>query len=88
MGEVLMQHGQAIRLVEVRGDLGEPTVRGIADGTRDVIAHDVTEAVLDLVREGRKDIAGRHCGGQFVHGAHGMGSTSRTAATMQWWTRV
>ena len=25
-----MQHGQAIRLVEVRGDLGEPAVRGVA----------------------------------------------------------
>ena len=24
-----MQHGQAIRLVEVRGDLGEPAVRGV-----------------------------------------------------------
>ncbi len=40
------------------GDLGEPAVRGVADGTRDVIAHGVTEALLDLVREGRGDIAG------------------------------
>ena len=67
-----MQHGQAIRLVEVRGDLGEPAVRGVADGTRDVIAHGVTEALLDLVREGRGDIAGLHRGGELVNGAHGI----------------
>ena len=67
-----MQHGQAIRLVEVRGDLGEPAVRGVADGTRDVSAHGVTEALLDLVREGRRDIAGRHRGGELVNGAHGI----------------
>ena len=67
-----MQHGQAIRLVEVRGDLGEPPVRGVADGTRDVIAHSVTEALLDLVREGRRDIAGLHRGGELVNGAHGI----------------
>ena len=67
-----MQHGQAIRFVEVRGDLGEPAVRGVADGTRNVIAHGVTEALLDLVREGRGDIAGRHRGGELVNGAHGI----------------
>ena len=67
-----MQHGQAIRLVEVRGDLGKPAVRGVADGTRDVIAHGVTEALLDLVREGRRDIAGRHRGGELINGAHGI----------------
>ena len=67
-----MQHGQTIRLVEGRGDLGEPAVRSVADGTRDVIAHGVTEALLDLVREGRGDIAGRHRGGELVNGAHGL----------------
>ena len=67
-----LQHGQAIRLVEVRGDLGEPAVRGVADGTRDAIAHGVTEALLDLVREGRGDIAGLHRGGELVNGAHGI----------------
>ena len=67
-----MQHGQAIRLVEVRGDLSEPAVRGVADGTRDVIVHGVTEALLDLVREGRGDIAGLHRGGELVNGAHGL----------------
>ena len=58
--------------VEVRGDLGEPAVRGVADGTRDVIAHGVTEALLDLMREARRCIAGRHRGGEFVNGAHGI----------------
>ena len=84
-----MQHGQTIRLVEGRGDLGEPAVRSVADGTRDVIAHGVTEALLDLVREGRGDIAGLHRGGELVmeHTAS-MGSTSRTAATIRWWMRV
>ena len=67
-----MQHGQTIRLVEVRGDLGEPAVRGVADGTRDTLSHSVTEALLDLVREGRGDIAGRHRGGELVNGAHGI----------------
>ena len=67
-----MQHGQAIRLVEVRGDLGEPAVRGVADGTRDTLSHSVTEALLDLVREGRRDIAGLHRGGELVNGAHGI----------------
>ena len=67
-----MQHGQAIRLVEVRGDLGEPAVRGVADGTRDTLSHGVTEALLDLVREGRGDIVGRHRGGELVNGAHGI----------------
>ena len=67
-----MQHGQAIRLVEVRGDLGEPPVRGVADGTRNAIAHGVTEALLDLVRDGRGDIAGLHRGGELVNGAHGI----------------
>ena len=67
-----LQHGQAIRLVEVRGDLGEPPVRGVADGTRDVSAHGVTEALLDLVREDRGDIAGFHRGGELVNGAHGI----------------
>ena len=67
-----MQHGQAIRLVEVRGDLGEPAVRGVADGTRDTLSHSVTEALLDLVREDRGDIAGFHRGGELVNGAHGI----------------
>ena len=67
-----MQHGQTIRLVEVRGDLSEPAVRSVADGTRDVIAHGVTEALLNLVREGRGDIAGLHRGGELVDGAHGI----------------
>ena len=67
-----MQHGQAIRLVEVRGDLGEPAVRGAADGTRDTLAHSVTEALLDLVREGCRDVAGRYRGGELVNGAHGV----------------
>ena len=67
-----MQHGQTIRLVEVRGDLGEPAVRGVADGTRDTLSHGVTDALLDLVREGRGDIVGRHRGGELVNGAHGI----------------
>ena len=37
-----IQDGQAIRLVEVRADSGEPAVRGAADGTRDAIADGVT----------------------------------------------
>ena len=32
----------------------------------------VTEALLDLVREGRGDIAGLHRGGELVNGAHGI----------------
>ena len=63
-----MQHGQTIRLVEVRGDLGEPAVRSVADGTRDVIAHGVTEALLDLVREGRiVSIRAPRAGGDQAH---------------------
>ena len=37
-----------------------------------MIAHGVAEALLDLVREGRGDIAGRHRGGELVNGAHGL----------------
>ena len=37
-----------------------------------MIAHGVTEALLDLVREGRGDIAGRDRGGELVNGAHGI----------------
>ena len=53
-------------------DLGEPAVWGVADGTRDALAHGVAEALLDLVREGHRDIAGRHRGGELVNGAHGV----------------
>ena len=87
-----MQHGQTIRLIEGRGDLGEPAVRSVADGTRDVIAHGVTEALLDLVREGRGDIAGRHRGGELVNGAHGINGehvvgAARKAVVYQWEAR-
>ena len=52
-------------------------------GTRNVIAHGVTEVLLDLVRDGRRDVAGRHRGGELVNG-----HTSRAAATIRWWMRV
>ena len=64
--------GWVLTWVSTSAGSTRPSGSGRSRWNRDAIAHGVTEALLDLVREGCRYVAGRHRGGELVNGAHGI----------------